>query len=90
MFEDAEVPLYSALIKKISKQDWAKSDLEKRETLVNAVNVISPFAMIDLLEEDIDVMIHHYEDPQRATAVPDTEVRTARENVLAQKNVSYK
>ena len=84
MFEDAEVPLYPVLIKTISKRYWIASDLVKRASLVNAVKDISPFALIDLSEEDIDMMTQHYEDLHRATAVFAVEVRTAKAKVMAQ------
>ena len=81
IFEDAKVPLYLALIKTISIWDWMASDLGKREALVNKAKGISPFALIDIFEEDIAVITQHNKDLQLATAVSDTEVRTARENV---------
>ena len=81
IFEDAKVPLYLALIKTISIWDWMASDLGKREALVNKAKGISPFALIDIFEEDIAVITQHNKDLQRATAVSDTEIRTARENV---------
>ena len=74
MFEDAEVPLYPVLIKTISKWYCTASDLGKRSSLVNAAKGISPFVLIDISKEDIDVMTQHYEYLQRVTVVSATDV----------------
>ena len=78
MFEDAYVPLYPVLIKTISKWDWTAPDLGNHATLVNAKKGISPFALIDISEEDIAVTTQNYEDLQRMEAVSDKGVRIVR------------
>ena len=74
MSEDAEVPLYPVLIKTISKRYCTASYLGKRLALVNAAKGISPFVLIDISKEDIDVMTQHYEYLQRVTVVSATDV----------------
>ena len=61
-FEDAEVPLYPALVKMILKQDWLAGDLGKWAAYVNATKGISPFAMLDMTEEDVAIMTEEYDD----------------------------
>lgn len=45
ILEDAEVPLYPALLKTIRMRNWTAQDLGKRAALVNAASGLSPFAM---------------------------------------------
>ena len=54
--DDAEVPMYPGLTKKIMKRYCTASNLGKCLELVNAAKGLSPFAMVDLTEEDIAEM----------------------------------
>ena len=83
ILEDAEVPLYPALVKTIIKRDWTASDLGKRAALVNAAKGLSPFALIDLTDEDVALMVEDDEDLFKATAVSAAEVKAARAKVKA-------
>ena len=83
ILEDAEVPLYPALIKTIIKRDWTASDLGKRAALVNAAKGLSPFALIDLTDEDVALMVEDDEDLYKATAVSAAEVKAARAKIRA-------
>ena len=83
ILEDAEVPLYPALIKTIIKRDWTASDLGKRAALVNAAKGLSPFALIDLTDEDVALMVEDDEDLYKATAVSAAEVKAARAKIKA-------
>ena len=83
-FEDAEVPLYPALVKMILKQDWLAGDLGKWAAYVNATKGISPFAMLDMTEEDVAIMTEEYDDMTRATSVTAVEYNNARVQIKAQ------
>ena len=83
IFEDAEVPLYPGLIKTIQKRDWSASDLGKRAALVNAARGLSPFAMVDLTEEDVARMIIEVEDLSSATTVSAADIWAARGKLSA-------
>ena len=83
ILEDAEVPLYPALIKTIIKRDWTASDLGKRAALVNAAKGLSPFALIDLSDDDVALMVEDDEDLYKATAVSAAEVKAARAKIRA-------
>ena len=45
IFDDAEVPLYPTLVKKILKRYLMASYIRKREALLNSARGISPFTM---------------------------------------------
>ena len=83
ILEDVEVPVYPALIKTIIKRDWTASDLGKRAVLVNAAKGLFPFALIDLTDEDVALMVEDDEDLYKATAVSAAEVKAARAKVKA-------
>jgi len=83
VLDDAEVPLYPALTKTIMKRDWTGSDLGKRAALVNAAKGLSPFAMVDLTEEDVAEMTQDFEDLTNATAVSTADYKAARSRLAA-------
>jgi len=56
IFEDAEVPLYPSPLKMILKRDWTGQDVGKRATLAHTAKGLSPFAMVDLTEDDVAYM----------------------------------
>ena len=78
IIEDAEVPLYPGLIKTIMKRDWTASDLSKRAALVNAAKGFSPFAMVDLSDEDVAEMMQDNEDLLSATHISTSDVKASR------------
>jgi len=83
IIDDAEVSLYPGLAKTIMKRDWTGSDLCKRAALVNAAKGLSPFATVDLTEEDVAEMTQDYEDLQNASAVSTADYRAARAKLKA-------
>jgi len=78
IFDDAEVPLYPGLIKTILKRDWTASDLNRRAAFVNAAKGLSPFAMVDLTEDDVAEMIQDNEDMGNASTVTAADYKAAR------------
>ena len=83
MFEDAEVPLYPSLLKMILKRDWTASDVGKRAALVHAAKGLSPFAMMDLSEEDIATMTQDQDDLAGASSVSIADFRANRSKLKA-------
>ena len=83
ILEDAEVPLYPALIKTIIKKDWTASDLGKQAALVDSAKGLSPFALINLTDEDVALMVEDDEDLYKVTVVLAAEVKAARAKVKA-------
>ena len=81
ILEDAEVPLYPALVKAIIKRDWTALDLGKQAALVNAAKGLSPFALIDLTDNDVAAMVEEYKGMYKATAASAAEVQAARAKV---------
>ena len=56
VINDAQVLLYPALTKITMKRDWTGSGA----ALVNAAKGLSPFAMVDLTEEDVTKMTQDF------------------------------
>ena len=83
VIDDAEVPLYPCSHKNNHERDWTGSDLGKRAALVNAAKGLSPFAMVDLTEEDVAEMTQDFEDLKNATAVSTADYKTARSRLAA-------
>jgi len=83
VIDNVEVPLYPALAKSIMKRDWTGADLGKRALLVNASKGLSPFAMVDLTEEDVPEMTQDFEDLKNATAVSTADYKTAHSRLAA-------
>jgi len=53
-YDDAEAPLLVSLLKMIDKRSWAGKDGDvSRSSLINAVDGLSPFLMIDFSEDEI-------------------------------------
>ena len=84
MFEDAEVPLYTALLKMILKRDWTASDVGKRAALMHAAKGLTAFAMMDLSEEDIATMAQDHDDLAGASAVTVADFRANRAKLKPQ------
>jgi hypothetical protein len=78
IIEDAEVALHPELTKTIIKRDWTGSDLGKRAVLVNTAKGNSPFACVDLTEEDVAEMTEDYEDLHKSSAVSTADYKAAR------------
>ena len=83
ILEDAEVPLYPALLKTIRTRNWTAQDLGKRAALVNAASGLSPFAMVDLTEDDIAEMTQASTDLANATSVSILDHKAARAKITA-------
>jgi len=78
MFEDAEVPLYPSLLKMILKRDWTGQDVGKRAALAHTAKGLSPFAMVDLTEDDVACMQQEADDLRSATTIMASELKAAR------------
>lgn len=76
IFDDAEVPLYPTLVKIIINRDWTASDIIKRSALVNSERGLSPFNMVDFIEEDVVLMKQDHKDLINASLVSTPEVRS--------------
>ena len=83
IFDDAEVPLYPALVKTVLKRNWAASDLGTRAAFVNAMKGLSPFGMLDLTEDEVADMHDLEGDLTAATAVTAADHRNARSKLRA-------
>jgi len=83
-FQDAEVPLYpSLLLKMILKWDWTGKDVSKWVALARAAKGLSPFAMVDLTEDNVAYMQQEDDDLKYATMVLASELKAARKNIAA-------
>ena len=67
-YEDAEVPITPALLKMIRKRDWTGQDTGKYPAYANATKGLSPFALIDLSDDDVATMMTEYEALDQATS----------------------
>ena len=83
ILEDVEVPLYPALLKTIRTRNWTAQDLGKRAALVNATSGLSPFAMVDLTEDDIAEMTQASTDLANATSVSILDHKASRSKIIA-------
>jgi len=83
MFEDAEVPLYPSLLKMILKRDWTGQDVGKRAALAHTAKGLSPFAMVDLTEDDVACMQQEADNLRSATTITASELKAARKNLAA-------
>ena len=45
-----------------TKRDWKASDIGNRAALVNAERGLSPFAMVDLTDEDVALMQQYHKE----------------------------
>ena len=84
ILEDAEVPLYLPLLKTIRTRNWTAQDLGKRVALVNATSRLSPFAMVDLTEDNIAEMTQVSTDLANATSVLILDHKAARAKIIAE------
>ena len=82
-YDDAEVPLYPGLVKMILKRDWTAGDIGKRAAFVNAAKGLSPFAMMDLTEEDVAQMTEDYTDLTQATTSTTADYKASRAKLKA-------
>ena len=80
---DADVPLYSTLLKKIVERDWTASDIVNSAALVNSEIGLSPFAMIDLTEEDVALMKQDHEYLLNTSLLSKSEVMETRTKLIA-------
>ena len=78
IIEDAEVPMYPGLIKTILKRDWIATDHNEGAALVNAAKGFSPFAMIDLSDEDVAEMMQDDADLLSATNISTSDIKASR------------
>ena len=77
-YDEAEVLLYPTLLKMILKRDWTSGDIGKRAALVNATKGLSPFAMVDMTEEDVAIMMESHVDMENATTLTAADFKAAR------------
>jgi hypothetical protein len=82
LFEEVEVMVYGELVKMIIDRKFEGDDM-KGATLANAAKGISPFAMIDISEEDIAIMDQEDEDRNRATVTTSADNKAARSRIKA-------
>jgi len=83
IFEDTEVPLYLSLLNMILKRDWTGQDVGKRAALAHVAKGLSPFAMVDLSEDDVACMQQEADDLRSATTITASDLKAARKNVAA-------
>ena len=83
MYEDAEVPMYPSLVKMILTRKWTGNDLGRRPAYIHAAAGLSPFAMVDLTEDDVALMQQDYDDLISASSVSPSEYRAARAKLVA-------
>ena len=83
IFDNAGVPLYPTLVKTVLKRDWTSSDTGKRSALVNSERGLSPFVMVDLIEEYMALMHQDHKYLLNASLVLRLEVKTTRSNLIA-------
>ena len=69
-------------MKEIVKRDWTALYIEKREDLVNTERGLSPFAMVDLIEEDMGLMQQDHKDLLNASLVSTLEVKETRTKLI--------
>ena len=56
-YDEADIPITVPLLKVIIKRSWAGKDGNvKRPSLLNAIEWLSPFAMLDLDEDEIALL----------------------------------
>ena len=66
-FEDADVPMTSQLLKMIIKRSWTDKDGNiNRPSLVHAMEGLSPFTMLDLNGDEVELL--NYEQDLLNTA----------------------
>ena len=83
IMEDADVPMYPTLLRMIRQRNWTGGDLGKRPALVNASAGLSPFAMMDLTEEDVAEMKLTWDDLTSATTVSASDHKAVRTKLKA-------
>ncbi len=72
---DEEVQLYSELNKCIVDRDWTGGEQSTRPTLENVAKGISPFAMLDITDEEVAIMTQDQFDIDTATTVTVSDVK---------------
>ena len=65
----------------ILKRDWSARDLGRRAVFANAMKGLSPFEMLDLMEEDVAIMYKLDNDLKSALLVTTSDVRAAQAKV---------
>ena len=80
---DEEVQLYTELSKCIVDRDWTGGEQSTRPTLENAAKGISPFAMLDITDEEVAVMTQDQFDIDSATTVTVADVKKSKSKVKA-------
>ncbi len=82
-YDEAEIPIYPELLRTIIKRTWTAQDLGKRSAYANAAKGVTPFAMIDLSDNDVAEMYMTAADVSQATYVTSGEVTKLREKLKA-------
>ncbi len=82
IFEDVEIMIYGDLVQMILDRKFDGGDM-KDATYANATKGISPFAMIDVSEEDIAEMNQEDEDRGKATVITSADNKAARSKISA-------
>lgn len=80
---DEEVQLYSELSKCIVDRDWTGGEQSTRPTLENAAKGISPFAMLDITDEEVAIMTQDQFDIDTATTVTVSDVKKSKSKIKA-------
>ena len=74
-FEDAEVPITPSLLKMIRKRDWTGHDTGKFPAYSNATKGLSPFALIELSNDEVATMMSEYDALDKATSTTAAEYK---------------
>jgi len=71
----------------IIKRDWTGQDVGKWATLAHTAKGLSPFAMVDLIEDDVAYLQQEGNDLKYTTMVSALELKAARKHLAAKKRM---
>ena len=83
LYEDAKVLLYPALMKMILTRKWTENDMGECPAYINAAARLSPYAMVDLSDDDVELMKQEYEEIINASLVLNSQFKAARSKLGA-------
>ena len=70
------------MVKTILKRDWTSSYIGKRADLVNIARGLSPFVMVYLTEEDVELMKQDHKDLLNTSLVSTSEVKATHTKLI--------
>ena len=81
-FDDADVPLTSALLKMVMKRAWTSKDGNiNRPSLLHAMDGLSPFTMLDLNEDQVALLNDEQDLLNTASLVSISDLRLQRNKI---------